>query len=126
MQVIQKLPKNLILGRLMYEMMKAAVDFNQPIMPAVFTLLIALGRFIDEFIQLCHLIGLDAHSGQFTGQSLEFYFNFKSTADFMNIDLRNVGTEARNNVDQFQINEFLNRFPQRRAADMKLLAKRLL
>ena len=52
MQIIQKFLQNRIPGRLMNGRMKAAIDFDQPIVPAVFVLLITTSSFLDEPIQL--------------------------------------------------------------------------
>ena len=52
MKIIQKFFQNRIPGRLMNDRMKAAIDFDQAIVPLVFVLLMVTSRFPDEPIQL--------------------------------------------------------------------------
>ena len=88
MKIIQKFLQNRIPGRLMNGRMKAAIDFDQAIVPAVFVLLITTRSFLDEPIQLFQLIRPDANGRQLAGQPFEFYFDFKCTAYFLNINRR--------------------------------------
>jgi hypothetical protein len=84
MKISQEFLQNRILSGLMNNRMKAAVDFDQAFVQAVFVLLITVSGFPNEPIQLCQLIGLDAHGRQLTGQPFEFYFDLKRATDFMN------------------------------------------
>ena len=87
--------------------MKAAIDFDQTIVPVVALLLIPTSGFLNELIQLFQLIGLDAYGCQLARQTLKLYFDLKRIANFLNINRCHMGTEAWNNIDQFQVHQLL-------------------